>query len=154
MKAYTAEWYATKSKTVQGASEADERYKELKKDSCVPKEIEKHLNLHDAILKEFYWDSKDLLMIFDVRHSGSFVVGARFVQAQLLSKEQISSNDHWLYEEIYGQPNAYELHILCCDSQDNTKETILLFEDVHFQLDMAKKKKQEEFIRQFLSKGK
>ena len=141
MKFFTKEWYESSRNGTADVKRMEDIYAQYicSVASALPEEKLRDFHLHDAVLLERYRDLDDLVMIFDISHALSYVKEIRFVDAEIVSCDDIQKGDYWLFEEIYLINGKYEIHILFCDLNDNPKQIIICTKNVVFKYDEAKK---------------
>jgi len=77
----------------------------------VPEEIQNQLSLHDARIVGF--DKQGNNYVMTIENYEDKVIQIVFDEAEIIEFEELDfENCYWLYEEIYKENNAYEVHIM------------------------------------------
>lgn len=141
MKFFTKEWYVLHKKEKADTRRIENMYVQYLSSvaSVLPEDILRDIHLHDAVLLEKYRSLDNLVMKFDVSHALSYVKELLFIDAEIVSCDDIKKGDYWLFEEMYLINGKYEINILFCDQDDNPKQIVVCMKDVVFKYDEAKK---------------
>lgn len=143
IKVYTKEWYSRNDKTDRDIALAHREYEKLIAQSPECQSLKKELNFHDSRIEKICLLGNVLSITFDIANAGSTVTEARFINAHIITNDEISIGDFWIYEELYKTSDQYELHILFCDAAGKPKELILTFSEFAFSHDREKLARQK-----------
>lgn len=143
IKVYTKEWYSLRQKTDIDIALAHREYEKLIAKSPECQSLKKELHFHDSRLTDMRFCGDVLSVSLDISSAASSVKEARFTNARIITNDEISAGDFWIYEELYKASDQYELHVLFCDAADRPKQLVFTFSEVAFSHDREKLARQK-----------
>ena len=90
----------------------------------------KKINMHDCKITDSGFSKNDFYMLIDSSQGFCSVDKLIFTNAEILKKDINLDNVWWLYDEIYLNQNAYEMHILFDSKDCKLGEMVIIFDDI------------------------